>query len=337
MRKKNTILIVDDSEVDREILKDILAGEFELLEADDGYSALDIMLEKRVSVDAVLLDVSMPLVDGFGVLQVLRDNNLHDVSVFMITSEATKDNIERAARYHIEEFIKKPFDRQDVLNRVRLKLGAISKMSFTREETDEIKKYMADLERIYERALALVGKDTASDVRRSHIMEVFLKRHTLMEKEPEMGDLQVEMFCKAVYLCNIGKILLPNYSENEDDYANQQHPMMGADMIKLNTSRQCRGFVQICSDICLHHHERFDGKGFPQGVSGKNLSIYAQMCGLLERFDNLFFQYSRYGEKQFDYVINQLRSDTGLVSREVFSLLEASKYDIMRYYTEISL
>ncbi len=337
MRKKNTILIVDDSEVDREILKDILEGEFELLEADDGYSALDMMLEQRVPVDAVLLDVSMPLIDGFGVLQVLRDNNLHDVSVFMITSEATKDNIERAAKYHIEEFIKKPFDRQDVLNRVRLKLGVISKMSFTKEEADEIKIYMADLERIYERAVVLAGKDTGSDVRRAHIMEIFLRRHALMEKGAEMGDIQIEMFCKAAYLCNIGKIMLLNFPENEDDYVYQQHPMMGADMIRLNASRQCRGFVQICADICLHHHERFDGKGFPQGVSGKNLSIYAQMCGLLERFDNLFFPYSRHNEKQFDYVISQLRSDTGLVSREVFSLLEASKYDIIRYYAEIGL
>lgn len=328
------ILIVDDSEIDREVLKSILENEFELIEADNGYSALDIILEKKEPVDAILLDVSMPFLDGLSVLRILRENNLVDVAVFMITAEATKDNIEKASQYRIAEFIRKPFDREDILNRVRSKLGVIPKMGFTKADIEETKQYMSDLERIYERYLFVAGKNKGRDERRAHFMKILLEKYSANEKDTEMDNFQIEMLSKAAYLCNIGDMLLPNIQDEEkaDNYIYQQHTALGADIVQLNYSKHCRRFVQFCADICLHHHERYDGKGYPQSIYGNNISIYAQMCGLLERFDDLFFYYSRHNELQFDYVINQLRSDVGFVSEEVLSLLAASRSDIISYY-----
>lgn len=329
------ILIVDDSEIDREVLKSILENEFELIEADNGYAALEIILEKKERVDAVLLDVSMPFLDGLSVLRILRENNLDDVAVFMITAEATKDNIEKASQYRIAEFIKKPFDREDILNRVRSKLGVIPKMNLTKADIEETKLYMSALERLYERYLFLKGRNKGRDERRADFMKILLKKYTANEKDAEMDNFQIEMLCKAVYLCNIGEMLLPTIHEDEkaDSYIYQQHTSIGADIIQLNYSKHCRRFVQICADICLHHHERYDGKGYPQSIYGNNISIYAQMCGMLERFDDLFFNYSRHNEPQFDYVVNQLRSDTGFVSEEVLSLLVASGPEIINYYS----
>lgn len=330
------ILIVDDSEIDREVLKSILENEFELLEADNGYSALDIILEQKEHVDAVLLDVSMPFLDGLSVLRILRENNLDDVAVFMITAEATKDNIEKASQYRIAEFIKKPFDREDILNRVRSKLGVIPKMNLTKADIEETRMYMAALERIYDRYLFLAGKNKGRDERRAHFMKILLEKYSAKEKEAEMDKFQIEMLSKAAYLCNIGDMLLPDIPEEEkaDSYIYQQHTSLGADIIQLNSSKHCRRFVQLCADICLHHHERYDGKGYPQGIYGNNISIYARMCGVLERFDDLFYNYSRHNELQFDYVINQLRSDTGFAGEEVLSLLVASGHDIINYYSK---
>ena len=330
------ILIVDDSEIDREVLKSILENEFELLEADNGYSALDIILEQKEHVDAVLLDVSMPFLDGLSVLRILRENNLDDVAVFMITAEATKDNIEKASQYRIAEFIKKPFDREDILNRVRSKLGVIPKMNLTKADIEETRMYMAALERIYDRYLFLAGKNKGRDERRAHFMKILLEKYSAKEKEAEMDKFQIEMLSKAAYLCNIGDMLIPDIPEEEkaDSYIYQQHTSLGADIIQLNSSKHCRRFVQLCADICLHHHERYDGKGYPQGIYGNNISIYARMCGVLERFDDLFYNYSRHNELQFDYVINQLRSDTGFAGEEVLSLLVASGHDIINYYNK---
>lgn len=336
MEDLKKILIVDDSEIDREVLKSILEDEFELIEADNGYSALDIILEKKKPVDAVLLDVSMPFLDGLSVLRILRENNVDDVHVFMITSEATKDNIEKASRYHIAEFIRKPFDREDILNRVRAKLGVEPKTNITNEETDETRKYISDLERIYERYLIMSGKNKSRDERREYFMSVMLEKHSFFGKKTSNSRFLFEMICKAAYLCNIGNILIQNIPEDEMTYnsAYQQHTVLGAEIAGLNYSKHCERFVKICTDMCLYHHERYDGRGFPNGVSGNNIPIYAQMCGLLEKFDALFFPYSRHSEQQFDYVINQLRDDIGFVSEEALSMLEDIKPDILEYYSK---
>lgn len=118
---KKTVLIVDDSETDRETLKNILE-EFEVLEADSGLAAQMLIMERRFDLDAVFLDITMPRIDGFGVLRNIRNKGIHNISVFMVTSEATTENVKKAAHYNIAGFIKKPFDRQEIINRLKANL-----------------------------------------------------------------------------------------------------------------------------------------------------------------------------------------------------------------------
>jgi len=341
MEDLKRILVVDDSEIDRTVLHSMLDKEFEVVEADNGYSALNIILKKGEYFDAVLLDVSMPLFDGISVLRVLRENNLHDIQIFMITAEATKSNIERASKYNIAEFIKKPFNKNEVLKRLRAKLGVDEKSRLKREDIYETRKYISDLEFIYNRYLSLSGKDKNKDMRRAYFMKILLEKAFEKRMEMESDDFYIEMICKAAYLCNIGNMLLPdmpanvkpeNKSKESNNY--QQHTVMGSYLLRLNYSRHCRQFVDICAEICLNHHERIDGKGFPNGISDNNNSIYAQICGLLERFEELFSNYSKHNTTQFDYVINQLKRDSGFVSSNVFSLLAESKAGIIKYYNE---
>lgn len=336
------ILIVDDSEIDREVLRNMLDGEFEVSEASSGYSALDIILEKKEEFDAVLLDISMPFYDGISVLRALRESHLQDIQVFMITAEATKENIEKVSQYNIADFIKKPFDRNEVLKRLKAKLGVEDTVVLTRADIDQTRKYIADLEYIYERYLNLTGQNNKKDARRSYLMRVMLEK--AFEKRPgaeKMDDFQIEMICKAAYLCNIGNMLVHNIptdtgqkDEGKESNIYQQHTEMGSYLLRLNYSKRCRRFVDICAEICLHHHERLDGKGFPHGIHGNNNSIYAQMCGLLERFEELFIGYHRHNATQFDYVMNQLEEDIGFVSNKVLLLLMESKAEIVDFYNE---
>lgn len=327
------LLIVDDSDIDREILRDILEDEFELLEADNGYDAL-ALIKKETFIDAVFLDISMPILDGLEVLRILRENDRNNISVFMITSEATKDNLEKAFHYHIDDFIKKPFDRKDILNRVCTRLGVIPKELTAQDDISEIRRYISDLQQLYNSYLYLSGKDALRDERREYFMRILLENQNSSGKTPGYDRLDMELLCKAAYLCNIGEMLTPEFSE-KDTSANtmhQQHTELGAKILQLNYAKDCERFVQLCSDICLYHHERYDGKGFPRGINGSHISIHAQLCGLLERFDNLFFYYSNHNAVQFDYVISQLRNDKGAFSEEALSLLEQCKNDILEYY-----
>lgn len=115
---KKTILIVDDSEVDRKALKEILE-EFEVIEAESGYVAQTIITERRFDLDAIFMDITMPGMDGFSVLRHMQDKRIHNIFVFMATSEATTENVKKAAKYNIAGFIKKPLDREEVLNRLK--------------------------------------------------------------------------------------------------------------------------------------------------------------------------------------------------------------------------
>jgi len=341
------ILIVDDSEIDREVLRNILHKEFEVVEADNGYSALDTILKRGEKFDAVLLDVSMPYCDGISVLRVLRENNLQDVQIFMITVEATKENIKKASQYNIADFIRKPFDENEVLKRLRTKLGVEEKVRLTKADIDETRKYISDLEYLYERYLSLTGQDKIKDVRRAYFMKMMLEKASERKMEIEeidkLDDFQIEMISKAAYLCNIGNVLLQNKptdlspkGENEEKHYYQQHTVMGAHLLRLNYSKNSRRFVDICAEICLNHHERFDGKGFPHGISGDNISVYAQICGLLERFEELFFGYGKHNAMQFDYVMKLLKKDSGLVADNVFSLLMECKAEILKYYIDLN-
>lgn len=117
MRKK--VLIVDDSDTDRDVLKNILRSDFNVIEANSGFAALGVIAEKKKELDAIFLDISMPVFNGFAVLENIKEKKISNICVFMITSEATKENVEKAAGYHIAGFIKKPYDADDIIERLK--------------------------------------------------------------------------------------------------------------------------------------------------------------------------------------------------------------------------
>jgi putative two-component system response regulator len=124
IKNNKKILVVDDSEIDRNIIKDTLNEDFDVVEADNGYTALEIIIEEGEKISAVILDVSMRELGGFEVLDLMNENHLDFIPVFLITVEATKSNVERASQYYnVAEFIKKPFNRTEIVKRLKLRLN----------------------------------------------------------------------------------------------------------------------------------------------------------------------------------------------------------------------
>lgn len=260
---KNTLLIVDDSEITRELLKNILSDKFDIIEEDNGYSAIDIIQSKSEELAAILLDVSMPGMNGFGVLETMKKNNIFGIPVFMISSEATSNNVEEAAQYNVFEFIKKPFDHLDVLKRITHDLITKKQLPDDNELSDinivETRQYIEDLEKIYNLYLDNFGKDKGHYERMTQIMEILLKRYASVSKEVKLEPIHIELISKAVYFCNIGdmgvlKVFRTDNKQSKDIY--MDHALLGADIVKLNYSENCKYFVQICSDICAQHHEK---------------------------------------------------------------------------------
>lgn len=118
MRNKR-LLIVDDSEIDRAVLKSILCNDFDISEAENGYLALEAVMKDDPHIDGILLDISMPVIDGFDVLYLMKRHNLTKIPVIPITAEATEENVYKTAPYNVPAFICKPFDPSTILGKMR--------------------------------------------------------------------------------------------------------------------------------------------------------------------------------------------------------------------------
>lgn len=335
------ILIVDDSEIDREVLKNILYDDFDIMEAESGYAALEIILKQKDILDAILLDISMPVLSGFDVLKLMRENHVTNIPVFLISAEANEGNIKKAAYYNITEFIVKPFDRDEVLKRIRLKLGVITDYSLSDEDIDETYKFISQLEAVYNGYMSNYEMDNGHCMRMVELMRIMLNAYAKVSKSEMLDRTQIDLISKAAYFCDIGYMAVPSkmlrataQGEVESDQY-KKHVTLGSNIIRLNFSKRCKYFVEVCADMCIHHHERYDGKGYPHKLVGNNNLIYTQICSLIEKFDQLFYKYRERNELQFEFVASGLVKDKGSVSQEVFSLLTGCKTEIVKYYQKL--
>ena len=119
MNDYKRLLIIDDSEVDRSILKKILEIDFHIMEAENGFKGMETLLENRRRIDGILLDLHMPVLDGFHVLELMKENKITDIPVIIITAESTEQNLLKTLPYSIKDFICKPFDVDLIRGRMR--------------------------------------------------------------------------------------------------------------------------------------------------------------------------------------------------------------------------
>ena len=336
---RKRLLIVDDSEIDRIILKSILATEFDVLEASSGNLAFEYITEKQELLDAILLDINMPHIDGFDILQFMKDKKIVDIPVFLVTAEPTLSNVERALQYNVKEFIGKPFDKEDIVRRLRSRLGIPPIYDLQKLQLAETQKYIADLEAFYKSCLATMGKSDEHYRTMADLMEIMLTGYSRSSKGTKMKEDNIKLISKAAYFCDIGELFIPDKrllllegrSQSKDVQRN--HTELGAAFVRLNRAKDCNYFVEICASMCQHHHERFDGTGYPHGIVGKNNSVYNQMCRLVDEFAEMRSKFYGGKGKPVSFVIKRLLNDNeGMVSPEVFAILEDCEKPILNYF-----
>lgn len=333
------LLIVDDTEIDRVILKSILTSEFDITEANNGNFAIEYLTRQADKLDAVLLDICMSPIDGFDVLRYMKDKNITDIPVFLITAEPTRENVERALQYNVTGFIGKPFDKDDILRRIRSRLGIPPFYDLQKLQINETMRYIADLESFYQQCLANLGKDDAHYRTMKDLMEIMLNHYARTSRAPKLTVENIRLIAWAAYFCDIGELFIPDKRmqmlDGRSMVKDQQknHVELGSAMIRLNRAPNCAYFVDLCSDMCLHHHERYDGTGYPSHVSGDNISIYNQMCRLLDEFDSMRSKFYGDKAKPVSFIIKRLTGEEGaMVSQEVLSLLEDCEKEFFNYF-----
>ncbi len=354
------LLVVDDSEIDRSILKNILEPDFQTVEVENGYEALQLLENKNEGgkIDGVLLDISMPVLDGFTVLKILRESNAK-IPVVLMTAEATKENVERGIKYNISGFLGKPFNPHNVITKLRSIYHVHERTEEEEEGTENASSsskssenaapeidvnasmtYYNQLRNVYSSYLKNSNHDIGSYDRVSDLLAILLEEYAVHTKKSDLDRDKIMLISKAAFFYDIGRMGIPDEIVNNHQMIDdgliiyEDHAKLGAYIIRLNKDKACSFFVDACAEICMHHHERYDGMGYPHKLKGSEISYYTNMCRLCIEFDKLFFKREEYNDIQFEFIMKELDIDRGRFDPDYIKLLKNCYHQIVAYYKQ---
>ena len=345
MSDKPLLLIVDDSIMDRMVLRNILEKDYDVVEAQNGYGALEIIRNNR-NVKGMLLDISMPALDGFGVLNNMTPQALDRVPTFLISSEARKETIMKATKYNIAGFIKKPFNATMISAKLKTVFGqnsnfwqAQKEKAITEVEIQATYEYVKKLKRVYKIYLADEGKNDNIYRHVSEIVHILVSEYYLSKNPKNLTPERIEIISQAAYFYDIGRIVIRNekklkkytLSSSERELP-QTHTIAGADLISVNSSPNVAFFVKIASDMCMHHHERFDGQGFPHGLRDSINNVYTQFLSMAIEFCTNFFEHDNLDVNSFDFAASVVYNNKGAYRNECTEILELCQDEIINFY-----
>lgn len=318
---KYRILVVDDSEMNREILSEILSEEYDIIEADSGDTCIDMLRKYETGISLVLLDIVMPGMDGFGVLNYMnRHHYLEDIPVIMISSEDSVEIVRRAYEMGVSDYINRPFDAGVVHRRVynTIKLYAKQRRLITliTNQVYEKEKNNRMMVGILSQIVEFRNGESGSHVLNINIFTGMLLE-SLVQKTDKYNITWSErlLITTASALHDIGKIGIddkilnkPGRLTDEEFKIMQNHTIIGASILENMGSYQDEELMKVAYQICRWHHERYDGKGYPDGLKGDEIPISAQVVSLADVYDALVSErvykkaYSH--EKAIEMIIN---------------------------------
>lgn len=301
-KERPHVLIVDDSEFNRELLCGILGESFEILEADSGKEGLKLLRRYGTQISVVLLDIIMPEMNGFDVLDEMnREHWLDNIPVIMISADDSDENIRRAFDLGVTDYICRPFDAKVVERRIRntitLNLKQRRMLSLLAEQSRDKEKIGQMMVDILSNTVCYVNGESGQHIRNiQRITAILLERLLLKTDRYRLSFQDCVMISTASALHDIGKVGINTFILNkpgiltpEEYEVMKKHTLIGEHILK---SGELSGFreeplLKTAEQICRWHHERYDGSGYPDGLSGEEIPIAAQVVSIADVFDAL--------------------------------------------------
>ena len=300
MDYKETILIVDDSALNRMVLIEILGKEnYTFLEAENGQQAVEL-LDCHPEVDLLLLDITMPEIDGFGVLETMNQYHwIEETPVIMISAEDAYSFIERAYDLGASDYITRPFDARVVCRRVSNTLMLYAKqkrlVQMVAEQVYEKEKVSNTMISILSHIVEFRNNESGLHVVHIRtITELLLRWLRKKTDRYPLTEADISLISTASALHDIGKINIPEQILNKPGRLTKEefeivktHSAVGEHMLRQIPFNQNEPLVKIAREICRWHHERWDGRGYPDGLKGDEIPISAQVVSLADVYDAL--------------------------------------------------
>lgn len=301
---RNTLLIVDDNEINRVILTEIFKSQYNIIEAKNGKECIDKLIKYEAKICAVLLDIIMPVMTGIEALKIMRDKKLLSyIPVFLITAETNGDVIKEGYALGVMDVIQKPIVPYIVERRVESVIELFRSRKYLHDmveiQKDEI---YSQAKKIIELNMGMIEAlsaaiefrscESGEHVRRIHDITEYLLRNTHLGSG--LTEHQINLISIGAIMHDVGKIAVsdailnkPGRLTSEEFEIMKTHTVKGAGLLEQIPQMRNHEAYQYAHDIALHHHERWDGKGYPDGLAGDEISVWSQVVSLADVYDAL--------------------------------------------------
>lgn len=353
MASRNTILIADDFLVNRQLLKIIFQEQFEIIEAENGAEAITLLTRWQDEIALMFLDLQMPVKSGIEVLQFMEEEGIDKlIPVIVITGEATDETDEKVYELGASDIIYKPFAPKVVMRRamniMELFAHRIDLENALIERTKELYASQRKLERFNSFLVTSISsvaefRSFESDEhinRVKYFTKIILGYLRKQYPKYEFTLEQMKQIVDASAMHDIGKISIPDRILLKPDKLTKEeyeimktHTTNGAKLIEgfIAESEDNDMFYHYCYDICKYHHERYDGGGYPEGLVGDAIPIWAQVVSIAHTYDNLISKRIY----KVPYVVDEAArminaGECGVFSPEVLDCFNLAKEELFR-------